>query len=43
MISIVVGSETLKNNVELTKFEKILLDEMSKIFRINLEILMKEK
>ena len=32
-------SETLKNNVELTKFEKILLDEMSKIFRINLEIL----
>ena len=32
-------SETLKNNVELTKFEKILLDEMSRIFRINLEIL----
>jgi hypothetical protein len=32
-------SETIKNNVELTKFEKILLDEMSKIFRINLEIL----
>ena len=32
-------SETLKNNVELSKFEKILLDEMSRIFRINLEIL----
>ncbi len=32
-------SETLENNVELTKFEKILLDEMSRIFRINLEIL----
>ena len=26
-------SETLKNNVELIKFEKILLDEMNKIFR----------
>ena len=32
-------SETLKNNVELIKFEKILLDEMNKIFRNNLEIL----
>ena len=32
-------SETLKNNVELIKFEKILLEEMNKIFRNNLEIL----
>ena len=32
-------SETLKNNVELIKFEKILFDEMNKIFRNNLEIL----
>ena len=32
-------SETLKNNVELIKFEKILLDEMNKTFRNNLEIL----
>ena len=32
-------SETLKNNVELIKFENILLEEMNEIFRINLEIL----
>ena len=32
-------SETLKNNVELIKFENILLEEMNKIFRKNLEIL----
>ena len=32
-------SKTLKNNVELIKFEKILFEEMNKIFRNNLEIL----
>ena len=32
-------SETLKDNVELIKFEKILFEEMNKIFRNNLEIL----
>ena len=32
-------TETLKNNVELTKFENIMFEEMSKIFRENLEIL----
>ena len=31
--------ETLKNNVELSKFEKILFEEMNKTFRNNLEIL----
>ncbi len=30
---------TLKNNIELIKFESILLEEMNKIFRENLEIL----
>ena len=29
-------SKTLKNNVELMKFENILLDEMNKIFKENL-------
>ena len=32
-------SETLKNNVELIKFENIMLDEMTKIFSENLQIL----
>jgi hypothetical protein len=32
-------SKTLKNNVELMKFENLMLEEMSKIFRENLEIL----
>ena len=32
-------AKTLKNNVESMKFENLLLDEMSKIFRENLEIL----
>ena len=32
-------SESLQNNVELIKFEKIMLDEMNKTFRKNLEIL----
>ena len=32
-------SKTLKDNVELIKFEKILFEEMNKIFRNNLEIL----
>ena len=32
-------SKTLKDNVELVKFEKILFEEMNEIFRNNLEIL----
>jgi hypothetical protein len=32
-------SKTLKNNVELMKFENLMLEEMNKIFRENLEIL----
>ena len=32
-------SETLKNNVELIKFENIMLEEMTEIFNKNLEIL----
>ena len=32
-----MSSETLKNNVELTKFEKIKLEEMNTVFRKNLE------
>ena len=32
-------SKTLKNNVELMKFENLMLEEMTKIFRENLEIL----
>ena len=32
-------SKTLKDNVELIKFEKILFEEMNKTFRNNLEIL----
>ena len=32
-------SKTLKDNVELIKFENILFEEMNKIFRNNLEIL----
>ena len=38
-ISCDMVSKTLKNNVELMKFENLMLEEMSKIFRENLEIL----
>ena len=38
-ISCDMVSKTLKNNVELIKFENLMLEEMTKIFRENLEIL----
>ena len=38
-ISCNMDAKTLKNNVELMKFENLMLEEMSKIFRENLEIL----
>ena len=38
-ISCDMVSKTLKNNVELMKFENLMLEEMNKIFRDNLEIL----
>ena len=38
-ISCDMVSKTLKNNVELMKFENLMLEEMTKIFRENLEIL----
>ena len=38
-ISCDMVSKTLKNNVELIKFENLMLEEMNKIFRENLEIL----
>jgi len=38
-ISCDMVSETLKNNVKLMKFENLMLEEMNKIFKENLEIL----
>jgi hypothetical protein len=38
-ISCDMVSKTLKNDVELIKFENLMLEEMNKIFRENLEIL----